>query len=59
MLICLWMSILFAYDFILASTKIKLGQLNFDPNNYVFIVHVAMVTLVNNYLQFICHIVNR
>ena len=49
----------FAQNFIPVSMKIKLRQLNFDPNNYEFIVHVAMVMLVNNNLQSICHIVNR
>ena len=37
--------------------KKQLKQLNFDPSNYEFIVHVAMVMLVNNLLS-ICHIVN-
>jgi len=49
----------FTYDFVPTSTKIKLRQLNFDPDKYVFIIHVAMVILVNDILQSICHIVNR
>ena len=44
--IVLTLLLTFAYDFVPTSTKIKLRQLNFDPNNYMFIIHVAMVILL-------------
>ena len=39
--------------------KIQLRQLNFDPQQLCIIVHIAMVTLVNNNLQSISHIFDR
>jgi len=41
----------------LLCVVLRLKQLNFDLNNYVFIIHVAIVMLVNNNLESICHII--